>query len=284
MRASVVERRCQERHGSHPQPGSSGTKSGNGREASISVPGFASFNPGYEDIKERKRNAGSRSISWPAHIRRAGRATERRLAPPFRFGRARLPAFHHGTCGSDRTPPLSSSSRASRDGAIEERVLSAPCRPGAARSYPRGPVIVPAGRFGPEPPGSGVTARPREPHPPADRSHAADVLSRSGMGCLKRFGERLVNCRTGCNWRLTGTRIEWAFPGRRARVQAAFLAGIGGRSIEQISMILARHKHLRGWHWMRLPRVALQRPSSHRKAQPDHNLSIRLSGNAFLNE
>jgi hypothetical protein len=34
-------------------------------------------------------------------------------AARIRLGMRHLPAFHHGTCGSDRTPPLSSSSRAS---------------------------------------------------------------------------------------------------------------------------------------------------------------------------
>ena len=54
------------------------------------------------------------------------------LRRPSALGRARLPAFHHGTCGSDRTPPLSSSSRTSWDGTTEGRVLSVPCRPSAA--------------------------------------------------------------------------------------------------------------------------------------------------------
>ena len=100
-----------------------------------------------------------------------GAPRRRRLAPPFRFGRARLPAFHHGTCGSDRTPPLSSSSRTSWDGATEERVLSVPCRPSAAGDVARRPVVVPAGRFYPEPPGSGADNPARgnrtRPYPPA---------------------------------------------------------------------------------------------------------------------
>jgi hypothetical protein len=87
------------------------------------APGFRFAHPGYNPFfttrfRQRKKGSGTPA---DAHCnartqRRAGRATERRLAPPFRFGRARLPAFHRGTCGSDRTPPLSSSSRASWDG------------------------------------------------------------------------------------------------------------------------------------------------------------------------
>ena len=94
-----------------------------------------------------KRNAGRRVVHDLYASGAQGAPRRRRLAPPFRFGRARLPAFHHGTCGSDRTPPLSSSSRTSWNGATEERVLSVPCRPSAAGDVARRPVIVPAGRF-----------------------------------------------------------------------------------------------------------------------------------------
>jgi hypothetical protein len=151
--------------------------------ASIRNPDCAERNPGTAEklqspsrvsrrstraTKNKRKEAERRQTHTECPHAYGARGAPRRgrLAPPFRFGRARLPAFHHGTCGGDRTPPLSSSSRASRDGATEERALPAPCRPGAAGFYPRGPVVVPAGRFGPEPPGSGVTARPREPHPP----------------------------------------------------------------------------------------------------------------------
>ena len=78
------------------------------------------------------------------------------------FGRARLSAFHHGTCGSDRTPPLSSSHATSWDsfGARapmvrktrasqhttrnrqpapmrHSRALPAPCCPSPARLHPQ---------------------------------------------------------------------------------------------------------------------------------------------------
>jgi hypothetical protein len=81
-------------------------------------------------INERKRNAGRRSVSCPARKRRAGRATERRLAPPSACGRARLPAFHYGACGSEPTPPLSSR-RTSWD-AAKRRALPAPACPSPA--------------------------------------------------------------------------------------------------------------------------------------------------------
>ena len=66
-----------------------------------------------------------------------GAPRRRRLAPPSASAR-RLPAFHHGTCGGDRTPPLSSSSRTSWDGATEGRdypPLPSPC---GGRSEPAG--------------------------------------------------------------------------------------------------------------------------------------------------
>ena len=111
--------------------------------------------PGLRKKKKRKRNAGRRSVAWSARKRRAARATElRRLAPPSACGRARLPAFHHGTCGSDRTPPLSSSHALPGTGLAEGRALPAPGRPSAAGFTPRSGRN--AGRaFYPEPPGSG---------------------------------------------------------------------------------------------------------------------------------
>ena len=101
--------------------------------------------PGNEKI--RKRNAGRRVVHDLYASGAQGAPRRRRLAPPFRFGRARLPAFHHGTCGSDRTPPLSSSSRTSWDGTTEGWVLPTPGRPSTAGDVARRPVVVPAGRF-----------------------------------------------------------------------------------------------------------------------------------------
>ena len=81
---------------------------------------------GNDERKKRKRNAGRRSISCPARKRRAGRATERRLAPPSACGRARLPAFHHGSRQRDFVAQGSASGQASRDLAADKR-----------RGYPR---------------------------------------------------------------------------------------------------------------------------------------------------
>ena len=116
---------CQTAMSNGPQPVArmSGAISGYDRRAFMPLPDFASLIRAtillYDSLpakKERKWNAGRRTLRCPPAYGVRGAPRRRRLAPPFRFGRARLPAFHHGTCGSDRTPPLSSSSRASWDG------------------------------------------------------------------------------------------------------------------------------------------------------------------------
>ncbi len=99
-------------------------------------------------------------------------------------GRARLSAFHHGTCSSDRTPPLSSSHATSWDlfGApvpmvrkthASHRAVRDTAGPNVTRGhYPRlkvpvqrdctrRPVVMPVGRVLPKPPGS----RSDEPRP-----------------------------------------------------------------------------------------------------------------------
>ena len=108
-------------------------------------------------------------------------------------GRARLSAFHHGTCGSDRTPPLSSSHATSWDsfGARApmvrktERIATHDAKPTAGlpcvtrgryprlavpvqRDCTRSPVMMPSGRVLPKPPESATVTsrRPREPHSP----------------------------------------------------------------------------------------------------------------------
>jgi hypothetical protein len=60
------------------------------------------------------------------------------------IGARRLSAFHHGACGSEPTPPLSSRTHFLGRGflqALPEVVLS------QSSDLSRRPVIVPAGRF-----------------------------------------------------------------------------------------------------------------------------------------
>ena len=88
--------------------------------------------------------------------------------------RARLSAFHHGACGSDRTPPLNSSY--ALPGTWSERTTpmvrkTVRCSTGVTRSFlsqssdmSRRPVIVPAGRIRRSRPRAKVTSpHPREP-------------------------------------------------------------------------------------------------------------------------
>ena len=90
-------------------------------------------------MDRRQAHCGQmRTAERPVRKRRTGRAADRAACAALSaIGRARLPAFHHGTCGSDRTPPLSSSSRASWSGTIERRALSVPCRSSAAGFTPQ---------------------------------------------------------------------------------------------------------------------------------------------------
>ena len=164
------------------------------------VPGFRFASPGlrnlFGSLPANKEGSGPPADALRSNADRRenlyacgaqGAPRRRRLAPPFRFGRARLPAFHSGTCGRDRTPPLSSSSRASWGGTTQERALPVPCRPSAAGAFhPRRPVIVPAGRFGPEPPGSEADnpARGNRPRPCQPASPGRRPSGRSVTACI----------------------------------------------------------------------------------------------------
>jgi hypothetical protein len=71
-----------------------------------------STHPTNKEKQKRKRSADRRVRNGRIQ-RDAARATLVRVTTHERFGRARLSAFHCGARGSDRTPPLSSSQRAS---------------------------------------------------------------------------------------------------------------------------------------------------------------------------
>jgi hypothetical protein len=105
--------------------------------------------------------------------------------------RARLSAFHHGACCSERTPQLSS--RYALPGTWSERTIpmvrkTVRCSTGVTRSFlsqsselPRRPVMMPAGRNFPEPPGSAGD----EP-PPAGTALAPPA----GVASWRPLGER----------------------------------------------------------------------------------------------
>ncbi len=141
--------------------------------------------------EKRKQNADSRVI-LPSASRDAARALCLFPSPNVRgrvgSGRARLSAFHHGACCGERTPQLNSryalpgtwSGRTipnvrttwfERPRAVQRLIRKSGCRfsgkimrqlngrypllPVPVQRASRRPVIVPAGRISPEPPGSG---------------------------------------------------------------------------------------------------------------------------------
>jgi len=102
-RAHCARERCQTAMSNGPQPVArmSGAISGYDRRAFMPLPDFTSLiratillYGSLPAIKERKWNAGRRTLQCPPAYGVRGAPRRRRLAPPFRFGRARLPAFH----------------------------------------------------------------------------------------------------------------------------------------------------------------------------------------------
>ena len=143
-------------------------------------------NDEYENDEYEKREAERRqtcsSTSAPLQVRRAPFTP----FPPPLWGRgreggcARLSAFHRGSCCSERTPQLSfryalpgtwSDARSCK---LQTTRFKRPrdLLAGVTRSFlsqssefaSRRPVVMPAGRMFPKPPGSGLQSRARAPH------------------------------------------------------------------------------------------------------------------------
>jgi len=105
--------------------------------------------------KLRGRSAGRRHCLVSAPRRRAFPLVGVRGAGA-PYGRARLPALRRGTCGSERTPPLSFSPHFLGPGVIRCYLhLACPFSPA---SCPAVPVIVPDGRIRRSRPGAGYEA------------------------------------------------------------------------------------------------------------------------------
>jgi len=115
----------------------------------------AGFKPAPTLPNNGKRNADRRMCSMRPHHTDAA-ATPHPSLPRERgregWGAARLSASHHGACGSDRTPPLNSSYALPETGYAGTGVTRSP--PFQCSEFPRRPVVMPAGRISPEPPGS----------------------------------------------------------------------------------------------------------------------------------
>jgi hypothetical protein len=114
--------------------------------------GFASLST---TLRRKKKGSGTPTDAYATNRtqRGAARATFVRVTTYERFGRARLSAFHRGTCGSERTPPLNSSHALPGSGVIR-CYLHLRLSQSSGRFFARRPVIVPVGRLHPEPPGS----------------------------------------------------------------------------------------------------------------------------------
>src|SRR4029077_11353077 len=103
----------------------------------------------------RERSADRRNCLVPRHAK--ARVTTRfALGAWARYGRARLPALRRGTCGGERTPPLSFSPHFLGPGVIGcYPHLACPFSPAGC---PAVPVIVPDGRIRRSRPGAGYEA------------------------------------------------------------------------------------------------------------------------------
>ena len=153
-----------------------------GRSTSLMpLPDFTSFHPGYEErTKERKRNAGRRTVVSPAPAGAVAPRIRSACADPSAVGRARLPAFHHGSCQGEYLIPKA------RPG---PGFVGQACQRGGGHSAdtaptssdaPRTPVVMPAGMM-PEPPGSaadeatpaGTALAPLRPASPGRRPFRA---------------------------------------------------------------------------------------------------------------
>jgi hypothetical protein len=122
--ASVADQQC-------PEPSLRGAKRRSNPERSGRT-GLLRFARNDEQIKERKWNAGRRTLQCPPAYGVRGAPRKGGLRRPSASGALACRRSTHGTCGSDRTPPLSSSSRTSWDGTTEGRALPTPGRPSAA--------------------------------------------------------------------------------------------------------------------------------------------------------
>ncbi len=113
LRASFVKQRC--RTARTPRRSPDERSDIRERSRSFTVhPGFRFAHPGYEKIKEAERR--QTRVTPPARKRRAGRATEgAACAALSALGRARLPAFHHGSRQGDLRHPRRNPGHASWD-------------------------------------------------------------------------------------------------------------------------------------------------------------------------
>src|SRR5579864_7445910 len=131
--------------------------------------------------KRGRRSADRRNCPVP---RRANRCRHLfTLGAWARYGRARLPALRRGTCGGERTPPLSFSPHLLGPGVIRCYLhLTCPFSPAGC---PAVPVVVPDGRI--------RRSRPREPHSPRIQVCLENTSLKWASYCLVTDVETSVN-------------------------------------------------------------------------------------------
>jgi hypothetical protein len=113
------------------------------RSGSDAAPGFRCAQPGLQNKKGSETPADAFVSMRPHHTDAAAHPA----------GCARLSAFHHGACCGDRTPQLNS--RYALPGTELRRSGRYPPPAVPVQRASRRPVVMPAGRMTPEPPGSG---------------------------------------------------------------------------------------------------------------------------------
>jgi hypothetical protein len=125
--------------------------------SSNGAPGFHFVQSGLRSY-ERKKGSGTPAdaLSHVPHASGArGAPRKGRLAPPSAYGRARLPAFHHGS--RQGTYVTHGAAQAMLPGTRSERALPAIAYPSPVSTSRAGPS---AGRLMPEPPESGGDEAP----------------------------------------------------------------------------------------------------------------------------
>jgi hypothetical protein len=133
--------------------------SGDECPARLPLPGVAAL------TRATNKKEAERRQAHKSNLRISGCGSAPTLTLPRMRGRewegaARLPAFHRGACGSDRTPPLSPSYALPGTELVRSGCYPLPAVHSTAGDIARRPVVVPAGRCYPEPPGSGADEAP----------------------------------------------------------------------------------------------------------------------------
>ena len=121
-----------------------------------SIPNFASLHPGLIHAAHIKGGGALIDATVTFHAAPTRATACRRSGRGRAYGRARLPALRRGTCGSERTPPLSFSPHFLGPGVIG-------CYPHLACLFSAAsclavPVVVPDGRIRRSRPGAGYEA------------------------------------------------------------------------------------------------------------------------------